>query len=105
MTRHSSPFARKPIETLLKEMEGGERLHRVLGPVALTALGVGATIGTGIYVLTGEVAHNLTGPSLMLSFLIAAVGCGFAALCYSELASMVPWREVLIRMPMPRSVS
>jgi basic amino acid/polyamine antiporter, APA family len=88
--RHSPLFARKPIETLLKEMEGGERLHRVLGPVALTSLGVGATIGTGIYILTGEVAHNLAGPSLMLSFLIAAVGCGFAALCYSELASMVP---------------
>ena len=56
--RHSDPFARKPIATLLKEMEGGERLHRVLGPVALTSLGVGATIGTGIYVLTGEVAKN-----------------------------------------------
>jgi APA family basic amino acid/polyamine antiporter len=51
---------------------------------------VGATIGTGIYVLTGAVAHEDAGPSLMLSFLLAAVGCGFAALCYSELASMVP---------------
>ena len=71
-------------------MDGGERLHRVLGPVALTSLGVGATIGTGIYVLTGEVAKNYAGPSMMLSFLLAAVGCGFAALCYSELASMVP---------------
>ena len=88
--RPSSLFARKPIETLLKEMEGGETLHRVLGPVALTSLGVGATIGTGIYVLTGEIARNYAGPSLVLSFLIAAVGCGFAAVCYSELASMVP---------------
>ena len=86
----SNPFARKPIATLLAEMHGGERLHRVLGPLALTSLGVGATIGTGIYVLTGEVAHNYAGPSLMLSFLLAGVGCGFAALCYSELASMVP---------------
>jgi APA family basic amino acid/polyamine antiporter len=86
----SNLFTRKPIETLLAEMQGGERLHRVLGPLALTSLGVGATIGTGIYVLTGEVAHNYAGPSLMLSFLLAAVGCGFAALCYSELASMVP---------------
>ena len=58
--------------------------------MALTSLGVGATIGTGIYVLTGEVARDYAGPSLMLSFLLAAVGCGFAALCYSELASMVP---------------
>jgi basic amino acid/polyamine antiporter, APA family len=86
----SDPFARKPIATLLAEMQGGERLHRVLGPLALMSLGIGATIGTGIYVLTGEVAHNYAGPSLMLSFLLAAVGCGFAALCYSELASMVP---------------
>lgn len=86
----SDPFARKPIEMLIHEMQGDERLHRVLGPVALTSLGVGATIGTGIYVLTGEVARHYAGPSLMLSFLLAAVGCGFAALCYSELASMVP---------------
>jgi APA family basic amino acid/polyamine antiporter len=86
----SDPFARKPIDTLLAEMHGGERLHRVLGPLALMSLGVGATIGTGIYVLTGEVAHDDAGPSLMLSFLLAAIGCGFAALCYSELASMVP---------------
>jgi APA family basic amino acid/polyamine antiporter len=86
----SDPFARKPIATLLAEMHGGERLHRVLGPLALTSLGIGATIGTGIYVLTGEVAHNYAGPSLMLSFLLAGIGCGFAAVCYSELASMVP---------------
>ncbi len=86
----SNPFARKPIATLLAEMQGGERLQRVLGPLALTSLGIGATIGTGIYVLTGEVAHDDAGPSLMLSFLLAGVGCGFAALCYSELASMVP---------------
>jgi APA family basic amino acid/polyamine antiporter len=88
--RPSDPFARKPIETLLKEMHGGGRLHRVLGPVALTALGVGATIGAGIFVLTGEAARNDAGPSLVLSFLLAGIGCGFAAFCYSELASMVP---------------
>src|SRR4051795_11656932 len=86
----SDPFARKPITTLLGEMQGDGRLHRVLGPLALTSLGVGATIGAGIYVLTGEAAHNFAGPSLMLSFLLAGIGCGFAALCYSELASMVP---------------
>src|SRR3954447_2864022 len=86
----SNPFARKPLETLLAEMQGGELLHRVLGPLALASLGVGATIGTGIYVLTGEVAYKFAGPSLMLSFVVAAIGCGFAALCYSELASMVP---------------
>ena len=88
--RPSDPFARKPIETLLKEMHGGQRLHRVLGPVALTALGVGATIGAGIFVLTGQEARDHAGPSLVLSYLLAGVACLFAALCYSELASMVP---------------
>src|SRR3954451_25458499 len=78
--RPSDPFARKPIETLLKEMDGGERLHCVLGPLALTALGVGATIGAGIFVLTGEAARNDAGPALVLSFLLAGIGCGFAAL-------------------------
>ncbi len=90
MRRPSDPFARKPIETLIREMKGGERLHRVLGPVALTALGVGATIGAGIFVLTGEAAYDYAGPSLIVSFLLAGLGCGLAALCYSELASMVP---------------
>jgi APA family basic amino acid/polyamine antiporter len=71
-------------------MREGERLHRQLGPVALMALGIGATIGTGLYVQTGRVANELTGPSIVLSFLLAAIGCGFAAVCYSELASMVP---------------
>ncbi len=88
--KHSMLFVRKPVATLLGEMEGGERLHRVLGPIALVALGVGATIGTGVFVLTGEVAHDYAGPSMILSFLLAGVGCGLAALCYSEMASMVP---------------
>src|SRR5262245_32385407 len=70
-------FRRKPVALLIGEMNDGERLHRRLGPVSLTSLGVGATIGTGLYVLTGVVAHDFAGPSLMLSFLVAAVGCGF----------------------------
>jgi basic amino acid/polyamine antiporter, APA family len=86
----SSLFRRKNVEQLIHEMNSSERLNRRLGPLALTGLGVGATIGTGLYVLIGEVAKEAAGPSLMLSFLLAAVGCGFAALCYSELASMVP---------------
>ena len=71
-------------------MDEGERLNRRLGPVALMGLGVGATIGTGLYVQTGFVANEVAGPSIILSFLLAAIGCGFAAFCYSELASMVP---------------
>ncbi|APW63884.1 amino acid permease [Paludisphaera borealis] len=86
----SAWFRRKPVSVLIDELNDGDRLHRRLGPFSLMALGVGATIGSGLYVQTGRVAHEVAGPSLMLSFLIAAVGCGFAALCYSELASMVP---------------
>jgi APA family basic amino acid/polyamine antiporter len=83
-------FATKSYETLMKEMAGEHRLRRVLGPVALTSLGVGAIIGTGIFVLTGVAAHDKTGPALMLSFVFAGIACIFAALCYAEFASMVP---------------
>jgi APA family basic amino acid/polyamine antiporter len=71
-------------------MAGEHRLRRVLGPVALTSLGVGAIIGTGIFVLTGIAAHDKTGPALMLSFVVSGIACIFAALCYAEFASMVP---------------
>jgi len=66
------------------------RLKQVLGPGALTAIGLGATIGTGIFVLTGQVAANQTGPAITLSLLIAAFGCMLAALCYSEFAAFLP---------------
>jgi APA family basic amino acid/polyamine antiporter len=62
----------------------------VLGPVQLSALGVGAVIGTGIFVLTGVAAHDKTGPALMLSFVVAGLACIFAAMCYAEFASMAP---------------
>jgi APA family basic amino acid/polyamine antiporter len=83
-------FATKSYETLMQEMAGEHRLRRVLGPVALTSLGVGAIIGTGIFVLTGIAAHDKTGPALMLSFVVSGIACIFAALCYAEFASMVP---------------
>jgi APA family basic amino acid/polyamine antiporter len=89
--RMSNPlFARKPLKLLLEEMAGENRLRRVLGPVQLTALGVGAVIGAGIFVATGEAAHNTAGPALMLSYVVAGITCIFAALCYAEFASMVP---------------
>ena len=75
---------------LEEEMASENRLRRVLGPVTLTALGVGAIIGAGIFVLTGLAAHDYAGPGLMLSFVIAGLGCAFAALCYAEFASMIP---------------
>jgi len=83
-------FARKPHSMLLEELRGESRLRRVLGPVQLSSLGVGAIIGTGIFVLTGIAAHDRTGPALMLSFVVAGLTCIFAALCYAEFASMVP---------------
>jgi APA family basic amino acid/polyamine antiporter len=83
-------FAKKPVKLLLEEMEGENRLRRVLGPVQLSSLGIGAIIGTGIFVLTGVAAHDKTGPALMLSFVVAGLACIFAALCYAEFASMVP---------------
>ena len=83
-------FSRKPISVLLEEMHSDNRLRRVLGPVQLTSLGVGAIIGAGIFVATGEAAHNTAGPALMLSYVVAGLACVFAALCYAEFASMVP---------------
>src|SRR6266508_4091186 len=86
----SQLFARKPLFLLLEEMAGEHRLRRVLGPVQLTSLGVGAVIGTGIFVLTGVAAHDRSGPAMILSFAVAGTGCALAALCYAEFASMVP---------------
>jgi APA family basic amino acid/polyamine antiporter len=83
-------LGRKSIELLHEELAGHERLHRVLGPWALTALGVGAIIGAGIFVLAGLAARDFAGPSLMLSFVFAAVGCALAGLCYAEFAAMIP---------------
>ncbi len=90
MGQRSQLFAVKPVEVLLAEMEGENRLRRVLGPVSLTALGVGAIIGAGIFVLTGLAAHDKAGPGLILSFVVAGIGCALAGLCYAEFASMVP---------------
>src|SRR5260370_16186031 len=84
-------FARKPMSMLLEEAreEGGHSLKRTLGPFQLTALGVGAIIGAGIFVLSGLGAHY-AGPGLMLSFVLSGLGCAFAGLCYAEFAAMIP---------------
>ncbi len=78
----------KPLDAILATAEK-KSLHRSLGPVQLTLLGIGAVIGTGIFVLTATAAQK-AGPGMMVSFIIAGVVCALAALCYSELASMVP---------------
>lgn len=85
-------FIRKSIESLQAEaaQSGSKSLKRVLGPVSLVALGVGVIIGAGLFSITGTVASEFTGPSISLSFIIAAIGCCFAGLCYAEFASMIP---------------
>lgn len=83
-------LAKKTLKDVETELAGHDRLHRVLGPVALASLGVGATIGTGIFVLVGKAARDTAGPALMLSFVVAGLACGFAAFCYAEFASMTP---------------
>ncbi len=83
-------LAVKSIDALLAEAAGENRLRRVLGPVSLSALGVGAIIGAGIFVLTGLAAKEFAGPGLALSFIVAGTGCTLAALCYAEFASTVP---------------
>jgi APA family basic amino acid/polyamine antiporter len=86
-----SLFATKPLDQLVKEAQdsGEHSLRRTLGPFQLTALGVGAIIGAGIFVLTGLGAHY-AGPGLMLSFVLSGLGCAFAGLCYAEFAAMIP---------------
>jgi APA family basic amino acid/polyamine antiporter len=84
-------FAKKPMSMLMSEAQeaGTHSLKRTLGPFQLTALGVGAVIGAGIFVLSGLGAHY-AGPGLMLSFVLSGLGCAFAGLCYAEFAAMIP---------------
>src|SRR5580693_927441 len=84
-------FAKKPLSMLLAESQetGEHSLRRTLGPFQLTALGVGAVIGAGIFVLSGLGAHY-AGPGLMFSFVLSGTGCAFGALCYAEFAAMIP---------------
>jgi basic amino acid/polyamine antiporter, APA family len=84
---------RKSIAVLQAEAAGeseGHTLRRVLGPLNLTTLGIGAIIGAGIFVLTGTAAAQYAGPAIVLSFIVSGLGCLFAGLCYSEFASMIP---------------
>jgi APA family basic amino acid/polyamine antiporter len=83
-------FRTKPLERILAESESKNALQRTLGPVALVALGIGAIVGAGIFTLTGVAAATFAGPALVISFVIAAIGCSLAGLCYSEFATMIP---------------
>ncbi len=85
-------LARKPLDLILSEAhETGEHsLKRALGPLNLITLGIGAIIGAGIFVLTGQAAAQHAGPAIVLSFVLAGVACAFAGLCYAEFASLIP---------------
>lgn len=92
MERLNSIWRRKSLSLLLSEAsaEGEHTLKRTLGPWSLIALGIGAIIGAGLFSITGLAAANYAGPGIMISFIIAAVGCGLAGLCYAEFSSMIP---------------
>src|SRR5271169_1962883 len=85
-------FATKPLNVIMDEAKetGEHSLRRALGPLNLITLGIGAIIGAGIFVLTGQAAAQYAGPAIMLSYVLAGAGCAFAGLCYAEFASMIP---------------
>lgn len=85
----SDLFIKKDIEKIL-EIDKEKPLNRVLGPINLTLIGIGGIIGAGIFVITGQAAANYAGPAIVISFIISAIGCAFAGLCYAEFASMIP---------------
>jgi APA family basic amino acid/polyamine antiporter len=90
LLRHRNLFQTKSIAKLMECTKGEHGLKKVLTPFELTLLGVGAIIGTGIFVITGVVAADYSGPALVVSFIIAGIVCAFAALSYAEFAAMVP---------------
>src|ERR1041385_3267143 len=86
-----SLFETKSLDRIKAEAESGDQhLKKTLGPVNLVALGIGAIIGAGLFSLTGIAAADHAGPAVVLSFVVAAVGCAFAGMCYSEFSTMIP---------------
>jgi APA family basic amino acid/polyamine antiporter len=83
-------FRRRSVADLQAEVLTDKSLKRALGPVNLTALGIGAVIGAGIFVLTGQAAAKYAGPAIVFSFVLAGLACAFAGLCYAEFSAMIP---------------
>jgi basic amino acid/polyamine antiporter, APA family len=88
--RNHMMFKTKPISDLMKHCQGDHALQRVLRPYELMLLGIGAVVGTGIFVITGVAAASYAGPAIILSFIISGIICILAALCYAEFSAMVP---------------
>src|SRR5213082_4136096 len=85
-----SLFRRKTVASVQSEVGSDQSLKRALGPWNLTALGIGAVIGAGIFVLTGQAAAKYAGPAIVYSFILAGIACAFAGLCYAEFSAMIP---------------
>ena len=85
-------FATKPLHVIMEEADdtGEHSLRRALGPINLITLGIGAIIGAGIFVLTGQAAATSAGPGIVVSFILSGIICAFAGLCYAEFASLIP---------------
>src|SRR3989442_246300 len=88
--RSMNLFRRKSVADLQTEASADQSLKRVLGPLNLTTLGIGAVIGAGIFVLTGQAAAKYAGPGIVFSFILAGIACAFAGLCYAEFSAMIP---------------
>src|ERR1700760_4821762 len=86
----SGLMGRKSVDAILEAGEGEQQLSKSLGALSIIAIGIGAIIGAGIFVLTGTAAAQYAGPAIILSFVLAAIACTFVGLCYAELASMLP---------------
>jgi APA family basic amino acid/polyamine antiporter len=86
-----SLFIKKPLAQLMEQAADTTKgLKRTLGPLNLIALGIGAIIGAGLFVRTAAAAGDAAGPGVVVSYIIAGIGCAFAGLCYAEFASMIP---------------
>src|ERR1700709_1090345 len=81
--------ARKPIGDIVRDGES-HGLSKTLGKISITAMGIGAIIGAGIFVLTGTAAARYAGPGIMISFILGGIACSFVGLCYAELAALLP---------------
>src|SRR5512133_486070 len=87
---NSQLFSTKPFKQLMHHANEENGMKRALSATNLTTLGIGAIIGAGIFVLTGQAAAQYAGPGIVISFIISGLACGFAGLCYAEFASMIP---------------